>query len=88
MENTKLLTEAQIEALEKVAELVRVLVEKITEWVKYVVENIQKFVRAIVENYHNKRVIYLATRHPAPLVRKKNMNRIMKWLRRYIRCRE
>ena len=88
MENTKILTEAQIEALEKVADLIRELVDNIVEWVKVITENIHKLFRAIVENYHNKRVIYLATKHPAPLVRKKNMNRIMKWLRRYIRCRE
>ena len=88
MENTKILTEAQIEAIEKVAELIRVLAEKIYEWVKIIAENLHKFVRAIVSNYHNKRVIYLATKHPAPLVRKKNQNRIIKWLRRYIRCKE
>lgn len=87
MENTKILTEAQIEAIEKVAELVRALVDKITEWIKIVAENLGKFVRAVLEHYHNKRVIYLATKHPAPLVRKKNQKRIVRWLRRYIRCK-
>ncbi len=88
MENAKILTEAQIEAINKVAELVRVLVEKITELVKVVAENIHKLFKAVVEKYHNTRVIYLATKHKDLRVRKKNMNRIMKWLRRHIRCKE
>ena len=88
MENTKLLTEAQIEAIEKLAELVRELAMRIKDILDAVVEVAQKLLRAFVENYHNKRVVYLAVKHPAPLVRKKNMNRIMRWLRRYIRCKE
>jgi hypothetical protein len=88
MENAKILTEAQIEAIEKVAELVRILVDKITELVKIVAENIHKLFKAIIENYRNTRVIYLATKHGNPLVRKKNQKRIVRWLRRYIRCKE
>lgn len=89
MENTKILTEAQIEALEKVAELVRTIVEKIAEWVKSVWPVIVRICNKLLELYHNnKRVIYLATKHGNPRVRKKNINRIAKRARRLDKCRE
>ena len=87
MENAKILTEAQVEAIEKVAEIVKVLVERIWEIVKRVAEHIQKLWRTVIENYQNKRVVHLAIHHKDLKVRRKNMNRIMRWLRRYIRCR-
>jgi hypothetical protein len=87
MENTKILTEAQIEAIEKIAELVRKAVEWIVGMLKAVAEVVCRLWRAFIENYHNKRVIHLAIHHKDPMVRKKNRNRIVKWLRRYIKCR-
>ena len=88
MENAKLLTEAQIKAIEELAELVQAAVKKIIEVVKIVVDTLSEFVRAVMDNYSNQRVIYLATKHGNPRVRKKNQKRIVRWLRRYIRCKE
>lgn len=88
MDNTKILTEAQIEAIEKVAELVRKAVEWIVDTIKALAEVIADLWRTIIENYHNRRVIHLALHHKDLKVRKKNQNRIMKWLWRYMRCRE
>lgn len=88
MENAKILTEAQIEAIEKVAELVRKAIEWIVDIVKAVAEVIRRLWKAFIENYTNKRVIHLALYHKDLRVRKKNRNRIVKWLRRYIKCRE
>ena len=88
MENAKILTEAQIEAIEKVSELVRVLVEKIYEWVKSAAAVICRVVKKLLEVCYNKRVLYLATKHGSPRVRKKNINRIAKWLRRGAKCNE
>lgn len=88
MENTKILTEAQIEALEKVAELVRKAVEWIVDTIKSLAKVIRELWRAVVENYTNKRVVHLALHHKDLRVRKKNMNRIMKGLRRWINCKE
>lgn len=88
MENAKILTEAQIEAIEKVAELVRQVIAVIVEVVKKIAEYVRTIWKAIIENYQNKRVKHLATHHKNLRVRKKNRNRILKWLRRYIRCRE
>ena len=88
MENAKILTEAQIEAIEKVAELVQQVVTVIVTVVKKIAEYIHTLWRAIIENYTNKRVIHLALHHKNLRVRKKNRNRIIKWLRRYIRCKE
>ena len=88
MDQTKLLTEAQIEAINKVAELVVELWRRIVEIVKAAMEVIKKAFRAFIGNYYSKRVVHLALHHKDLIVRKRNTNRIMKWLRRYIRCRE
>ena len=88
MENTKILTEAQIEAIEKVAELVRELVDHIVELVKSAYAIICRVVKKLLEMYNNKRVIHLATKHKKARVRKKNINRLSKWVRRIPRCKE
>ena len=87
MENTKILTEAQIEAIEKVAELVKEAVKWIVSAIKAIAEVIADLWRTVVENYHNKRVIHLALHSKDLRVRKKNRNRIISWLWRYMRCR-
>jgi hypothetical protein len=38
--------------------------------------------RCIMESYPNKRVVHLALYHPKAKVRKKNVQRIMRWLER------
>ena len=88
MENAKLLTEAQIKAIEEVAELVRKAIEWIVDIVKAVADVIRRLWKAFIENYRNKRVVHLALHHKSLRVRKKNRNRIVKWLRRYVKCRE
>jgi hypothetical protein len=88
LENTKILTEAQIEAIEKVAELVRELVDNIVEWVKSAWAIVCRVCKKLLEIYNNKRVLHLATKHGNPRVRKKNLNRIIKWTRRLGRCKE
>ena len=88
MENAKILTEAQIEAIEKVAELVKQAVAWIVNTIKALAEVIADLWRTVIENYHNKRVVHLAIHHKDLRVRKKNRNRIVKWLRRYMRCKE
>lgn len=88
MENAKLLTEAQIEAIEKLSEIVKELVERIWDAIKRAVEFIKKVWREVIENYQNKRVVHLALHHKDLKVRRKNMGRIMQWLRRHIKCKE
>lgn len=88
MENTKILTEAQIEAIEKVAEFVMEVVKLIVDAIKAVAEVIADLWRTVIENYPNKRVMHLALHSKDFRVRKKNRNRILKWLQRYMRCRE
>lgn len=88
MENTKILTESQIEAINKLAEIVAELVDKIWDIVKRAAECIAKVWRAIIENYQNKRVVHLALHHGDIRVRKKNINRIIKWFRRWVHCKE
>lgn len=88
MENTKILTEAQIEAIEKVAEAVTQLFARLWEIIKAAAKVVVELWRAVIENYTNKRVVHLALHHKDPRVRKKNMHRIIEWLRRWINCRE
>lgn len=88
MENAKILTEAQIEAIEKVAELVRKVMDVLWEAAKKAVEQIKKVWRAVMDSYHNKRVVHLALHHKDLKVRRKNIAKILRWFRRYIRCKE
>ena len=88
MDNTKILTEAQIKAIEDLAKVIAEIFERIVDIIKAVAEVICRLWRAFIENYRNKRVIHLAIHHKDLRVRKKNRNRIAKWLRRYIRCNE
>lgn len=88
MDNTKLLTEAQIEAIEEVAELVRKCVEYIADVLVRVAKCLHNFIKELVENFTNKRVIHLATHHGNPRVRKKNVKRLVKWMRRFVQCNE
>lgn len=88
MENAKMLTEAQIEAIEKLSEVVKEIVDKLVEIIKKAAEQVIILWRAIMKNYHNKRVVHLALYSKDQKVKKKNINRIMKWLRRWISCRE
>lgn len=88
MENTKILTEAQIEAIEQLAEVITRVFNAIWEMVKIVARAITKLWRDVLENYTNKRVVHLALHHKSLRIRKKNIARIMRWLRRYIRCKE
>lgn len=88
METVKILTEAQIKAIEELAEVVAKVVEWIVELVKKVAEVLHKLWKAFIEKCPNKKVLHLAMYHKDLQVRKKNRNRILKWLRRYIRCRE
>lgn len=88
MDNTRILTEAQIKAIEDLAEVVAKVIDWIVEFVKTAAKIISELWKTFIENYHNKRVVHLAMYHKDLRVRKKNRNRIVKWLRRYIRCRE
>ena len=84
MENAKLLTEAQLKAIEDIAELVRKCVEIIVESAGRIV----KWVREVISKFTNPRVIHLATKHKKLRVRKKNIRRLVKWMRRFLRCNE
>ena len=88
MENTKILTEAQMKAIEEVAEFVRKAIDYIVDIVKALAEVVCRVWRALIENYQNKRVVHLALHHKDFRVRKRNRNRIIKWLRRYMKCNE
>lgn len=88
MDNTRILTEAQIKAIEDLSEAVAKIIAWIVDAIKAIAEVVRKLWNEFIENFHNKRVVHLALYHKDLRVRKKNRNRIVKWLRRYIRCKE
>lgn len=95
MENTKILTEVQMKAIEDLAkaatnvingiiEIIRALVPVVTE----ICRQLAEIWRQVIAIYPNKRVVTLALNHKDCKVRKKNRNRIIKWLRRLMGCKE
>lgn len=66
------------EALQTVvSNIIEVLAPAIQETAK----EITGMWRSVIEYYPNRRVVYLALDHPKEKVRKKNTQRIMRWLR-------
>ena len=49
--------------------------------VKQLITEIERLWETILHTYPNKRVVWLATHHPKERVRKKNRNRIVKWMK-------
>ena len=72
------------EKIERIAEVFQPIVDNIVECllpvIKECTHNIIGLWRSVVECYPKKRVVYLSLHHPKKRVRKKNTNRIMRWL--------
>ena len=67
-----------VEALQPIfSNIIEVLVPVIQETTK----TINSLWQSVIECYPNRRVVYLALHHPKERVRKKNTQRIMRWLR-------
>lgn len=73
----------EIEAWNKAADAVcaaRSIIEVLIPVVEQAITEIKNLWEAILHTYPNKRVVWLAIHHPKERVRKKNRNRICKWL--------
>ena len=68
-------------AVEAIQRLAQSLVEVLKPIIDSTIETIKKMCDAVLHNYPNKRVLYLAMHHPKERVRKKNRNRIIKWIK-------
>ena len=72
------------EKIERIAEVLQPVVANIVEClapiIKECTHNIVDLWHSVVECCPDKRVVHLALRHPKQRVRKKNINRIMKWI--------
>lgn len=88
MENTKILTEAQMKAIEDLSKVATNVINGIIEIIRVVARVVAEIWRQVIANYSNKRVVALALNHKDHRIRKKNRNRIIKWLRRFLRCNE
>ena len=88
MENTKILTEVQMKAIEKAAEVITEVFNTLWEVITVIAQNTAEMWRQVIASFPSKRVVTLALHHKDLRVRKKNTNRIIKWLRRLMRCKE
>lgn len=67
-----------VEALQPI---VSNIVEVLTPAIQEAITAINNMWRAVIECYPNRLVVYLALYHPKEKVRKKNTQKIMRWLR-------
>ena len=67
-------------AVEAIQRLARSIAEVLNPALGSAIEAIKKMWDAVLHIYPNKRVLYLAMHHPKERVRKKNRNRIIKWI--------
>lgn len=78
--------------IECVAEALQPIIAHILEVlapvVKEMTQTITRCVKAVIECYPNRRVVHLALCHPKARIRRKNLNRIMRWLNNTKRERE
>jgi pyruvate-formate lyase-activating enzyme len=74
------------EKIERIAEALQPIIANISQTIIPIIQEtihfIKRFWRAVIECYPNRRVVHLALYHPKSRVRKKNINRIMKWIER------
>lgn len=66
--------------LQEIARIYQNIVEALTPIIKNVISTANRIWEAIFHTYPNKRVVWLAMHHPKERVRKKNRNRIIKWI--------
>lgn len=67
-------------AVEAIQRLAQSIAEELIPVLNSVIEAMKKIWDAVLHTYPNKRVVYLAMHHPKERVRKKNRNRIIKWI--------
>lgn len=60
------------------------IIDVITPLIKELCNRISKFSEAICSEYPNRRVVWLAFNHRKARIRKKNMNRIIRWYQREV----
>lgn len=79
-ENDEFIEMKALEAQEALAQIIDV----ITPLIKELFNRISKFSEAICSVYPNRRIVWLAFNHRKARIRKKNMNRIIRWYQREV----
>ena len=78
------LTDTKSDDLQKAAETIQGLAQAMTDVLMPLLDEAMKVLKivsdAILRCYPNRRVVWLAIHHPKERVRKKNRNRIIKWI--------
>ncbi len=69
------------EAAEAIQRLAQAMTEALTPVLDMVMESMRKWCDKVLHCYPNKKVLHLAIHHPKERVKKKNMRRIMRWLK-------
>lgn len=58
------------------------IIKVLSSTIESVIKDCEHKWKCIVETYPNKRVVHLALNHPKKRIRKKNINRIMRWIKK------
>ena len=78
------LTDTKSDDFQKAVEAIQHLAQSVSEVLMPILDSAIKIMKtiwdAVLHTYPNKRVVYLAMHHPKERVRKKNRNRIIKWI--------
>lgn len=81
-EQVKKLTDALLEAFRPVFDQCRRIVQNLVDALTPQIQ----ILGSILEQYPDKRIVWLALHHKKERVRKKNINRILKWIERNGKC--
>lgn len=78
------LRDTKADDFQKAVETIQSLAQAMTDVLKPILDEAMKVIKtildAVLHSYPNKRVVWLAIHHPKERVRKKNRNRIIKWI--------
>lgn len=78
----EVLIQAYQPVIEECARIVQEIMDVLVPYIQPAIEQIKRLWDLILESYPNKRIVWLALHHKKERVRKKNRNRILKWIER------
>jgi hypothetical protein len=68
--------------IEELTRIVQNITDVIVPYINPVIDAIKHIWDLIIQSYPDKRIVWLATHHKKERIRKKNRNRILKWIER------
>lgn len=78
----KAIVEAFLPVIEECARIVKSFMDVVVPYINPLMEEIKRLWDLVLDSYPDKRILWLATHHKKERIRKKNRNRILKWIER------